>query len=44
MIAADLNKLQALDADNRVIQKIDFSASLDRARNIKRFFISEEAK
>ena len=31
MIAVDLSKQQALDADPRAIQKINFTANLDRA-------------
>ena len=30
MIAVDLSKQQALDADNRAIQQINFTANLDR--------------
>ena len=41
MFAIDLSK-QALDADPRAIQQINFTASLDGARNT--FFIIEEAK
>ena len=43
MIAVDLNKLQALDADPKAIQQINFTANLDRAGNTM-FFIIEEAK
>ena len=43
MIATDLSKQQALDADPRAIQQIDFTANLDRAGNTM-FFIIEEAK
>ena len=42
MIAIDLSKQQALDADPRAIQQINFTANLDRAGNT--FFIIEEAK
>ena len=31
MIAVDLSKQQALDADSRAIQQINFTANLDRA-------------
>ena len=31
MIAKDLSKQQALDADTRAIQQIDFAVNLDRA-------------
>ena len=44
MNAIDLSKQQALDADSRVIQQINFIANLDRAGNTKMFFIIEEAK
>ena len=39
MIAIDLSKQQALDADPRAIQQIDFTANLDRAGNTTIFFI-----
>ena len=41
MIAIDLSKQQALDADPRAIQQINFSANLDRDGN-KRFYFSLE--
>ena len=44
MIAVDLSKQQALDADPKVIQQINFTANLDRAGNIRVYFILEEAK
>ena len=44
MIAIDLSKEQALDADPRVIKKINFTANLDRANNTRMFFILEEAE
>ena len=44
MIAIDLNKQQALDADPRAIHQINFTANLDRAGNITIYFIPEEAK
>ena len=44
MIAVDLSKQQALDADPRAIQQINFSANLDRAGNTKVCFILDEAK
>ena len=44
MIAVDLNKQQALDADPRAIQQINFTANLDRAGNTRVYFILEEAK
>ena len=44
MIAVDLSKQQALDADPRAIQQINFTANLDRAGNARVYFIIEEAK
>ena len=44
MIAVDLRKQQALDADPRAIQQINFTANLDRAGNKRVYFILEEAK
>ena len=44
MIAIDLSKQQALDADHRAIQQINFTANLDRAGNTRIYFILEEAK
>ena len=44
MIAVDLSKEQALDADPKVIQQINFTANLDRAGNTRFYFILEEAK
>ena len=44
MIAVDLSKQQALDADPRAIQQINFTANLDRACNTRIYFILEEAK
>ena len=44
MIAIDLSKQQALDADPRAIQQINFTANLDRAGNTTILFIIEEAK
>ena len=44
MIAIDLSKQQAVDADPRATQKIDFTPNLDRAGNTTMFFIIEEAK
>ena len=44
MIAVDLSKQQALDADPRAIQQINFTANLDRAGNTRAYFILEEAK
>ena len=44
MIAVDLSKQQALDADPRAIQQINFTANLDRAGNTRVYFILEEAR
>ena len=44
MIAVDLSKQQALNADPRAIQQINFTANLDRAGNTRVYFILEEAK
>ena len=44
MIAVDLSKQQALDADLRAIQQINFTANLGRAGNTRVYFILEEAK
>ena len=44
MIAVDLSKQQALDADPRAIQQINFTANLDRAGNTRAYFILEKAK
>ena len=44
MIAVDLSKQQALDADPRAIQQINFTRNLDRVRNTRIYFILEEAK
>ena len=44
MIAIDLSKQQALDADPRAIQQINFTANLDRAGNTRFYFILEEVK
>ena len=44
MIAIDLSKQQALDADPRAIQQINFMANLERAEGATMFFIIEKAK
>ena len=44
MISVDLSKQQALDADLKAIQQINFTANLDRAGNTRFYFILEEAK
>ena len=43
MIAIDLSRQQALDADPRAIQQINFTANLDR-ENTRIYFILEKAK
>ena len=43
MIAIDLSK-QALDADPKAIQQINFIANLDRPGNTRIYFILEESK
>ena len=44
MIAVDLSKQQALDADSKAMQKINLTANLDRDKNKRFYFILEEAK
>ena len=44
MIAVDLSKQQALDANPKAIQQTDFTANLDRDGNTRFYFILEEAK
>ena len=44
MITIDLIKQQALDADPKAIQQINFTANLDRAGNTRLYFILGEAK
>ena len=44
MIAADLSKQQALDADPTSNQQINFTTNLDRAGNTRIYSILEEAK
>ena len=44
IIAVNLSKQQALDADPRAIQQINFTANLDRAGNTRVYFILDEAK
>ena len=44
MIVADLSKQQALDANPRANQQINFTANLDRAANTRIYFILKEAK
>ena len=44
IIVVDWSKQQALDADPKAIQQINFTANLDRAGNTRIYFILEEAK
>ena len=44
MIAKDSSKQQALDADPRTIQQINFTANLDRVGNTRILFTIEKAK
>ena len=44
MIAVDLSKQQALEADPRANQQISFTGNLDRAGNTRIYFILEEPK
>ena len=44
MIAIRLRKQQALEADPRAIQQINFTANLYRARNAAMFSTMEEVK
>ena len=43
MTVVDLSKQQALDADPRAIQQINFTPNLDRENNTRFFFILERA-
>ena len=44
MITIDLSKQQALDADPKVIQQLNFTGNLDQAGNTTMFSVIEEAK
>ena len=44
MIVGNLSKQQALDADARAVQQINFTANLDRIGNTRILFILQEAK
>ena len=44
MIAIDLSKQQALDADPNAIQQINFRENLDRGGDTRFYFILEELK
>ena len=44
MIAINISKQQAFDADPKVMQQINFTANLDWAEQTAIYFIIEEAK
>ena len=44
MIAVDLSKQQALDADPGAIQQINFTTNLDRAGNTRIYLILKRQK
>ena len=44
MIGIDLSKQQALDADPKVIQRINFTGNLSNNNNRRMLFIIEETK
>ena len=44
MIPVDVSKQQALDADPRAVQQINFTANIDRDGNTRIYFILEESK
>ena len=44
IIAIDLSKQQALKADLKAIQQINFTSNLDRAGNTRFYFVLEEIK
>ena len=44
MIAIDLSKQQALDADPGAIQQINFTVNLDGDRDTRIYFLLEEVK
>ena len=45
MIVVDLSKQQALDADPKAIQQINFTANLDRAGNTRIYsFLKKQKK
>ena len=44
MIVVDLSKQQALDANPKAIQQINFTANLDKEGNTRFSFILEKAK
>ena len=44
IIAVDISKQQALDADPKAVQQINFTANLDISGRTRIYFILEEAK
>ena len=44
MIAIDLSKQQALDADPRAIQQINFTENLDRAQTTTMLLLKKQKK
>ena len=44
IIAIDLSKQQAVNADAKAIQQINFTANLNRAGNTRFYFLLEQAK
>ena len=44
MVAINLSKQKALDADPKVIQQINFTGKLDRGGQTTMYFIIEETK
>ena len=44
MITIDLSKQQALDADPKAIQQINFTVNLDQVGNTTMFFVIEKLK
>ena len=44
MIAVDLSRQQALDADPRAIQQVSFTTNLDRAGNTRVYFILKKQR
>ena len=44
LIAIDLSKPQALDADSRAVQQVNFTTNLDRTGNTRKIFILKKPK
>ena len=44
LIAIDLSKPQALDADSRAVQQVKFTTNVDRAGNTRNIFILKKPK